>query len=88
MDDDLDTCSCDICAPIAADHALSTEEKFRQAWGAQRERPTDLWASASYWRGYAESLEAENYDLLQQVRELEQDLTAALARCPSCGRHK
>ena len=81
MDDDLDTCSCDICAPVAAYHALSTEEKFRQAWPAPAER------SAAYWRGYAESLEAENYDLLQQVRELEQDLSAALARCPHCGRN-
>ncbi len=75
MDDDLDTCSCDICSP------LTMEEKFQRVT-APAER------SAAYWRGYAESLEAENYDLLQQVRELEQDLTAALARCPNCGRHR
>lgn len=79
-------CSCDICQPLRDYHALSTEEKFRQAWPPFGR--DELGRSSAYWRGYAESLEAENYDLLQQIRELEEDLRSEQARCSNCGRHK
>jgi hypothetical protein len=81
-DNEPDVCACDICQASAEYHALSTAEKFAMAWPAPQQRST------AYWRGYAESLEAENYDLVQQLRELEQDLASERARCQACGRHK
>jgi cell division protein FtsB len=76
--DDGDTCSCDVCAQITAYHTLSAAEKFATA---TRHLAKD-------WKQYAEQLEAENYELEQEVTELREELSAERARCQGCGRHK
>jgi len=82
INNEPDVCACDICQSLRDYHALSTEEKFEQVFSEKSER------TLTWWRKYAEQLEAENYDLTQQVAELEQELSEESARCSACGKHK
>jgi hypothetical protein len=49
---------------------------------------TDYHALPTDWRRYAEELEADNYNLLQEVAELERELEEERARCSNCGKHR
>lgn len=78
-----DECSCDVCAEFRAEwHDLSGGQKLERVIADRASH------DASYWKGYAEELEAQNYDLERENVELREELSAERARCSECGRHK
>lgn len=92
-----DECSCDVCAEFRAEWtSLSGGQKLERVLKDASEH------DAAYWKGYAEELEAQNYDLQAQlddadrelgelqnsIHELEAELDDERARCQNCGKHK
>lgn len=100
VDDEPDTCSCDICASVRPVSEMTSEE--RQAYldehfapqnrrSADAEEAVELDALQEELRELTRQrdyLEGENVTLHEELARAEQALSAEQARCQNCGKHK